>query len=82
MKRPSHDLEAEKKGKTGKRKRAPYTVGEINQLIDVLIQPLAEKDRSFILVDRVRARPSNDLPASQAFCGHLSLEDCRLDFGI
>jgi hypothetical protein len=42
-----------KRKRTGKRKRSPYTVGEINRLIDVLIHPLAEKDTSFILLDGV-----------------------------
>jgi hypothetical protein len=42
-----------KRKRTGKRKRSPYTVGEINRLIDVLIHPLAEKDTSFILLDGI-----------------------------
>jgi hypothetical protein len=42
-----------KKKRTRKNRATPYTVGEINKLIDGLIHPLAEKDRAFILVDGV-----------------------------
>jgi hypothetical protein len=42
-----------KRRRTRKKKRSSYTVGEINKLIDVLIHPLAEKDKSFILLDGV-----------------------------
>lgn len=42
-----------KRRRTRRRKRPPFTVGEINKLIDVLIHPLAEKDKSFVFLDGV-----------------------------
>lgn len=47
MKRAS----ARKKAVSKKRKRKPYTKGEINKFIDSLIHPLAKTDKRFILVD-------------------------------
>jgi hypothetical protein len=55
-----------KRKRTGRRNRTtPYTVGEINKLIDGLIHPLAEKDKSFILLDGVlHALNERDPPQS------------------
>lgn len=46
-------LEPRKRRRSRRKRGSPYTVGEINKLIDVLIHPLAERGKSFILVDGV-----------------------------
>jgi hypothetical protein len=56
-----------KRKKNGKRKRrTPYTMGEINKLIDGLIHPLAEKDKGFILIDGL-LHALNELNPPQSF---------------